>query len=213
MVYSQREDLHVHSVYCAYLSFLHILCTKRIKPIIGEQFSQDYTITLFPTKGSICWFPTIGIRRQRPLFCYMDSLPSLILFASLMESSQLSPPGQEEGVPVWRIQEWHTRLVNFLGARTMVDWDLSESHYKKNVVICIICIIYTIMQNMIWISAAVILLQHRHKGTIELFHSSISLGLELRMEFWKLSQEMAQKEEAVQEQYLVVTNGLLCRDQ
>jgi hypothetical protein len=38
------------------------------------------------------------------------------------------------------------------------------------------------MQNIAWSSVTAVLLQHRHKGKVKLFHSSISLGIDLEQE-------------------------------
>jgi len=78
----------------------------------------------------------------------------------------------------------------------MVDWHVSNHCVKNSFKISIKCKMCRIrdmqktqnMQNMHNIhnvksntrsSVTAVLLQHRHKGTVELFHSSISLGFDL----------------------------------
>jgi hypothetical protein len=54
-------------------------------------------------------------------------------------------------------------------------------------------------------SATVVLLQHRHKGTIKLFHSSISLGFDLEQEktFAELDEQENRFAEPDVKQFLV----------
>ncbi len=77
-----------------------------------------WTIALFPMKGPSFWHNITCTRPLRPLVCHRQHQESQqINFASQMELSLLTPLGQEEGVPVWRIQELHSKLAHFLGAR------------------------------------------------------------------------------------------------
>ncbi len=159
------------------------------------------TIASFPIKEQSCWHTTTGIRPQRPVFCHRQRLEiQQILFASQMELSQL---GQGDCIPVWRIQEWHTNLCT-VSALIDDSWlafiqphcgkqDLILNQYKIHRIckICKICRIYTIciISAVLPVPGWLLLLyssitdtKAQTRSTVELFHPSISLVVDLEQE-------------------------------
>ncbi len=77
-----------------------------------------WTIASFPMKGPSCWHTTTCTSPLCPLICHRHRQESQqIRFASQTELFLLAPLGQEECAPVWRIQELHTKLAQFLCTR------------------------------------------------------------------------------------------------
>ncbi len=84
----------------------------------------------FPMKMPSFWHTTTCKRPQRHFFFHRQRPESRkILFPSQTKLSQLTPLGQEESVPVWRIQEW--RWLTGIYPTTLWDTVFKYAQYAK----------------------------------------------------------------------------------
>jgi hypothetical protein len=136
-------------------------------------------IALSPIPGPSCSRTTIYNHHHCFPICHRkhhQSQPILVAWRRVLSRSRPLEP--EEGVPVWRILESHTRLVLVHGARRRLQIDTDpprlRSIYNKKIKNM------QNMHNMTWFPRTPVLFQHRNIGTVQVLHASVCPCIEFK---------------------------------